>query len=698
MLKWRATAAFAIVVALGLFFRLWGLSGESVWFDEFVSLILLKAPDAWTQSPYFEQWNQTVMRQESPGLAAFVSANHSLDPATMPAYPALQYLWNRYVNASPFGLRVISVAAGMLIVLLVYFFARDMYGPQAGYIAALCVALSPVHRYFSQEIRMYVFTALLALLSAYALFRALRNGGRRWWVIHAIANLLLPWTHIFGLLIPAVEGLYLVSFHRTPFRRLLVWGGVHVLLFVPVLLYIRTLNYWSEEQTSSWRTKPGWVECVSDLLADDAAGLTHQIRANPAAFDWFLPAKAGDALVQIRQPIGVLWMGAVVACAAWVLVRAWRRRTENWAVFLALWWLLPPLLLYIASSLWRPCVFPRYTLYSSFALYILLGGAIAGTSRKALRTAAFALLAAFFVYQDMLVLGEPQRTDWHSAGAYVKAHARPDDLIVVEDSTWKRVFAFNLGPVENVIACANEPGTVADMASFILGQGLPSKHEPPGPRGVWAVAKLDYFKEGGDGPLEAEFKARHFTFERSEFLGYQHVNVYRLERTPGAVPLKPPSEAATELGEFALDFWHAKQYDAAVAACRHAIEADPGYSRAYTYMAMALKDLGKNEEALKAFREAVRIKPDDYLWNYSNIAALLTEQRDYDGALAACRAALAIDPKFAPAYTRMGQACLEKGDIDASIEAFKKAAELDPGDMATRTGLEDALARKGQGR
>jgi Flp pilus assembly protein TadD len=59
-------------------------------------------------------------------------------------------------------------------------------------------------------------------------------------------------------------------------------------------------------------------------------------------------------------------------------------------------------------------------------------------------------------------------------------------------------------------------------------------------------------------------------------------------------------------------------------------------------------------------------------------AILCDHKRDYDGAVACFRTAIALDPKFADAHNNLGNALRRKGEVDAAIACYQKAVELDP--------------------
>jgi tetratricopeptide (TPR) repeat protein len=191
-------------------------------------------------------------------------------------------------------------------------------------------------------------------------------------------------------------------------------------------------------------------------------------------------------------------------------------------------------------------------------------------------------------------------------------------------------------------------------------------------------------------------------FAAQEFGGIEHALVYRIQRevqtpvkTANAASL--PSDAPKEFAALSEAFWKSCDYDTAIAVAKRAIEIDPNYARAYSYLGMALKEKGERDAALEAFRKAVQLNPTDYLWTYTNIGSLLTEKGECDAALAALARALEMDPKYAWGYTCVGKANLAKGDYDAAIAAFQKSIELDPNDARSRDGLKEAEQRKAGG-
>lgn len=186
--------ALFLIVVLGVMLRTYRLVDQSIWLDEWPSVANLNAADAMTYVGLIE-----IMYPEQ---------------AHAPLYYLLQYYWARWVGSSVPMLRLLPVILGMSAVPLIYVLGKYLYGSAVGLVAALCLALSPQHIWHAQEIRTYELVTPIAIVSIYAMFRALRDRNWKWWCLNALANTLLVWTHIFAVLLIPVEGFFFSPFFR----------------------------------------------------------------------------------------------------------------------------------------------------------------------------------------------------------------------------------------------------------------------------------------------------------------------------------------------------------------------------------------------------------------------------------------------------------------------------------------------------
>jgi TolB-like protein/Tfp pilus assembly protein PilF len=110
-------------------------------------------------------------------------------------------------------------------------------------------------------------------------------------------------------------------------------------------------------------------------------------------------------------------------------------------------------------------------------------------------------------------------------------------------------------------------------------------------------------------------------------------------------------------------------YQRAVAACRKAIELDPGYAAAYAELSVA--------EALVTADKAIAMAPDE-ADGYAARGFMRRYEWDWTGAQADLEKALALDPGDIRVQTRYGLLLGSLGRLPEAIAAMKKATSSDP--------------------
>lgn len=94
------------------------------------------------------------------------------------------------------------------------------------------------------------------------------------------------------------------------------------------------------------------------------------------------------------------------------------------------------------------------------------------------------------------------------------------------------------------------------------------------------------------------------------FSGRRKEGLAALERS---IRLDPrDSRSATRLNQIALGFYFSLDYAAAVEAAKRAIRSYPNYPLPYRWLAAALGQLGRTEEAAEALEKAIAISPSSF--------------------------------------------------------------------------------------
>jgi uncharacterized membrane protein len=139
-------------VVLGFALRALRLDFQPLWWDEGYSVWFATHP--------------------MPELLALTAAD--IHP---PLYYALLRGWIGAFGPGPNALRLFSVFIGTVTIPVIYVVARRMLTLRVAWLATFLLAISPLHIYYSQEVRMYGLAMLLGLGALLAGWEALEGRG-----------------------------------------------------------------------------------------------------------------------------------------------------------------------------------------------------------------------------------------------------------------------------------------------------------------------------------------------------------------------------------------------------------------------------------------------------------------------------------------------------------------------------------------
>ena len=644
------------LVLLGVGLRAYRLDAQALWYDDYNGFICLEATD------FSSYWD-------------CVRHTHS---EHMPLYFLVEYLWAQCAGTSPAALRWLSILFGAVSIPLLYLLGRDIYGRRAGIVAALCLALSPMHIFHSQGIRPYSLLALLCLISILALVRALRGAGRAWWVVNLAANVLVVWTHLFGGFVFVVEGVFLLARFRHRLRGWLLWMAFHVIVLMSCFGWVYTMPAMPKDAYELYYP-PTPFSIFSDLAGDDAVHLNLELLPSPTTWS-FLPGKAALALLNVYPLFDYTLVAFWSFCVGWLLWTRVRRPSTDergedpaYTALLFLLFLLPALGLAVLSWVWKPCVFPRYTLYSSMALYVMLGGAFEGMHLTLLRRCAWAALVCLYAYQLSLLLPAPVRTEWQEAAAQVRTHASRGDVILAGKFPGAArpsldIFRWHLGASPLALVPGDSPDDICGKIACYARGGL---YVPE--RRVWVVLEREYAM-GSLPELEECLTARGFRWERTDFYAMEGLSVYRVSPDPkllsppmsaAAAEIPLPADCSNALTELARAFIETGDHESALRGLNAFIQCEPAAVVVYGHLARVLKNAGdvtKAKGALDLFLEAIR----------------LGDAGDWDRASALMHEAIARDPAYPAPHVVLALRALEQEDAQGCRREMRKAFEADP--------------------
>ena len=128
---------------------------------------------------------------------------------------------------------------------------------------------------------------------------------------------------------------------------------------------------------------------------------------------------------------------------------------------------------------------------------------------------------------------------------------------------------------------------------------------------------------------------------------------------------------------------------------QRAIELNPSYADAHRQYGIALRFMGRREEAIAEHKRALELDPLSLIINRS-LGLAFYEARQYDQAIEQEQKTLELDPNFLPAHDSLGLAYLQKSMYKEGIAEFEKLLAISPGNLLGLSDLGYAYAVTGR--
>lgn len=523
-------AGILLITVIGAALRLYRLDDQSVWLDEFLSVATLPAESA-------------------AGMVRLLSL-YFPEHSQCPVFYATLYHWARLVGTSLVELRLLPVIIGVASIPLVFFFARQLCGYRVAFVAALCYALSPQHVWHAQEVRQYCLSMPLVILALYTLLRALKERRLHWWGLNLAVNVVLVWSHALNVFVLLVQGLYMLVQYREMFWRMTVWGTVQLALLMP-------WTYWL--LTGPYRYSiPGGAEfeAVFDNLFLDEIVSRHSDLLPPYKTNPDIPPSSLAQMLLPIQPFvdAVFALIIFAALIHFALLPLFARGsklaslsssgilaplTRIWFLLLLLL-LVPDLVMGGLSHIFKlQMVGPMYALYSTLALYIMLGVLTVSLPGKNGYRIGIGVIALLFSYQLALVVPEKTRSDWIGLGRYLESNATDGDKVFdIQFYGPASYLPYNAPALKLPIARVwTLEAAVEDAAKFLAER---ERTQPGVPVNSWLAYESHLLQmrwPNGPQDLLDALKVRQLNAERVRFPGHYNAELIRVWRKPD-VPMR----------------------------------------------------------------------------------------------------------------------------------------------------------------
>ena len=318
-------AALVAITAIALVLRVIGMNG-GLWWDEIRTLV------------------DSVRQPLRHIVTVFPGTNqHTL-------YSVLAHASVAAFGESPWALRLPAVLFGTATPAVLFCMAREFTEPREATLAALLLAVSYHHVWFSQNARGYTLLAFAAVFCTWLLLRGLRRGRAGDFVGYGIAAGLGAYTHLTMIFVVAAHAIACAvalgwprrqswSAWRLPMLGFVVAAATTLLLYAPLLPEMQRLLVRSPSPSEGYT--PGWA--------------------------------AGEMLRGLRIGMGSVLGGLAAALMIGVGAASYLRRSPLvFALFV-----LPAIVTVVAALAAARPVFPRFLFFLiGFGVLLLVRGAL----------------------------------------------------------------------------------------------------------------------------------------------------------------------------------------------------------------------------------------------------------------------------------------------------------------------------------
>lgn len=508
----------AVLLAFGC--RMHTLGLESLWLDE--------------------GFTYQISRLSPPSILATL--------ATADNHPPLHYLllwgWMNLIGSSEFAMRMLSVVCGVLTVAIVARLGARLFGPTVGLSAALLLAVSPFHIWYSQEARMYALLCLMAVGAMAAYARAFQHGSRRWWVAVAVLDALAMYSHYYGFFVLVAQALFALVISVQ--QRAVRWRGTALAVALAGLAYAPWLPaIWQQYQRAPHDYAPllGIHEVLRKMAGAFAIG-----ELPPAGFEplvWILAAFVVLGMIPLGSSSLAGWTGAATP------------QVRMGALLLGIWIVsilfVPYVLaaifaidLRISGQTYYIAAVPAYYLLAGRGV-TLFGSAVARTvpglrKRPSIASAAVAgivlvaMLAVVWLALTHQFLNR-RNEDFRGAVQYIAEHEWPGDTIILHAEHIHYPFDYYYRG-----ALQWHRSIVGDDA--VVDAAL--RQMTAGSERVWLVLSHDFVTDP-EGRVDSWLQ-RHGLLVDERWLNGVKVVAYSLEAHPNYRPMKTGQPLSVEFG------------------------------------------------------------------------------------------------------------------------------------------------------
>ena len=348
-----------------------------------------------------------------------------------PLYYLLIYFWVKIFGTSEFSLRLPSVIFGIASVFVTYKLSRILFkNKEVGIISSCLAALSIMNINYSHDARPYTLALFLSLISIYFFMKVLERDSLQNMFFYLISSILLIYTHSQGAFTLLAQSIFAVS----------IW------------LFKKKNN------TFNWRTCLFLQLMVLFLFLPWLLNLIKIISGNPDAFLFWVPQVTISRALFTLTDYYSSSLGVFCISLCLIIFSLFFAKDKMPLYLLLLIFLIPFLMLYFISILWKPVYVDRYT-FCAHTPYLILVASGIEEIRKRIKIPLIIVLISLSFLLWFLCINNYYKTyypflyknlNWKDITKFINNNAKEDDLLI-PDAYFIKSLIFKYYPIKKDI-------------------------------------------------------------------------------------------------------------------------------------------------------------------------------------------------------------------------------------------------------
>jgi len=125
------------------------------------------------------------------------------------------------------------------------------------------------------------------------------------------------------------------------------------------------------------------------------------------------------------------------------------------------------------------------------------------------------------------------------------------------------------------------------------------------------------------------------------------------------------------------------------------VQKAPQKARGYNNLGNAMLKRGELGEAMKHYREALRVKPT-FVEAHYNLGTVMLKRGELGEAMKHYREALRINPAYVDAHSNLGTVMLKRGELGEAMIHYREALRINPASVEAHYNLGNAMLKRGE--